>query len=69
MKVYGIIVNNELMPDVYVSLMALCKQYDIGYSNVAHGKRLFYKASVKYEIKTLTLNKIKGRGNTNRFGL
>ena len=67
MRVYGIIVNNELMPNVYVSLMALCSEYKIGYSNVAHGKRLLYKEGIKYEIKTLTLNKIKGRGNTNRF--
>lgn len=67
MKVYGIMINNELMPDIYVSLMALCKANKIGYSNAAHGNRLMYKKGVKYEIKELVLNKIKGRGNRNRF--
>lgn len=67
MKIYCILVNGELMPAVYTSLAALCKDFGLGYSNIAHGKRLVYKAGVKYELKELSVKRIKGRGGVNRF--
>ena len=60
-------VNNELMPDIYASLAGLCKDYDIGYSSATHGKTVFWKEGVKYELKKLTLIKITGKGNANNF--
>lgn len=62
MRLYTLMINNELIAECYTSLKPLCKAYKIGYSSVAHGKRLFWKEGVKTELIELTLNKIKGRG-------
>ena len=60
--IYILLINNEVMPLAYTSLKGLYDDNDISYNNSSRNKRLIYKVGVKYEIKELTLNKIKGRG-------
>lgn len=63
--IYVILVNNELMPHAYTSLAPLFKDYDLSYNNSSRKKRLLYKDGVKYELKELSVKRIKGRGNKN----
>lgn len=63
--IHVILVNNELMPDAYTSLAPLFKAYNLSYNNSSRKKAVIWKEGVKYEIKTLTINKVSGRGNKN----
>lgn len=61
--IYQLLVNDKPMPEVYTSIKPLFKEYNVPYNNVTRNKTLFYRKAVKYEVITLTLNKIVGRGN------
>jgi hypothetical protein len=62
MKIYAILVENELMPTLFTGLRPACNYYNIPYSSASHGKRLFMIDRKKVEIKECSLVKIKGRG-------
>lgn len=61
--IYQLLVNDKPMPMVYTSIKPLFKEYSVPYNNATRNKTLFYREGLKYELITLTLNKIKGRGN------
>lgn len=60
--IYILLINNEVMPDAYTSLKPLFERYKLSYNNSSRHKRLMYKDGIKYEIKQVSVNKIRGRG-------
>ena len=60
--IYILLVNSEIMPTAYTSLKGLFDDNKLSYNNSSRKKPLLYVKGVKYEIKTLMLSKIKGRG-------
>lgn len=56
--------ENEPIMDVYTSLRPLCDAYKLPYYGLKQINKPFLVNGVKYELKQLTLNKVKGRGGS-----
>ncbi len=62
---YVITVDNQVQPDAYVSLVAACSAYGLGYDSANRGKRKFISKAGVIELHKVELVKIKGRGDPN----
>ncbi len=59
---YVITVNKEVQVQAYVSLLAVCNAYGLGYESANRGKRQFTTAAGVIDIHKVEVVKIKGRG-------
>lgn len=62
MKSYIIIVNKEVSPLSYTSLLQTCNEAGVPYNSATRGKRQWVKKGVLIEIKEIEVIKIRGRG-------
>lgn len=67
MKVYIVQINSQVMPIAYVSIKAICKEFELNYSSASKGKRIFVGENFLLprviQITKCEVIKIKGREN------